>query len=315
MPPADAAVEPSPSSRLSLTRFALLSIAAAIFTFGLKGGAYLLTNSVGLLSDALESLVNLAAALLALLALWVASRPPDAEREYGYDKAEYFASGAEGTLIVVAAFSIAAAAIRRLLDPQPLEQLGLGLAISVAAALVNLSVALVLLRAGRRHRSITLEADAHHLLTDVWTSAGVVLAVGAVELTSWQWLDPVIALVVAFNIVWAGGRLVGRSVRGLMDTALPEADQAILRKILDQLENEGVRYHALRTRQAASRRFVSVHILVPGRWTVQRAHDLAERVEGQIRAALANTTVMTHLEPLEDPVSFRDQYLERTERQ
>jgi cation diffusion facilitator family transporter len=299
------------SSRSSLTRFAWLSIAAAILTIGLKGAAYLLTGSVGLLSDALESVVNLAAAIMALAMLSVAARPPDEGHAYGHAKAEYFASGVEGTLIMVAAGSIAFAAVPRLVAPQPIEQAGLGLAISVSASLINLVVAQVLLRAGRRYNSITLEADAKHLMTDVWTSAGVLVGIAAVVLTGWERLDPLIALAVAANIIWSGVRLVQRSVLGLMDTALPVNEVEAIKAVLDRHRCDEVQYHALRSRQAAQRRFVSFHILVPGSWTVLQGHQLLERIEGDIRAALPNITVFTHLEPIEDPVSFEDTQLDR----
>ncbi|MCC6418262.1 MAG: cation transporter [Gemmataceae bacterium] len=293
-------------TRPSLTPFAWLSIAAATATIGLKAGAYLLTGSVGLLSDALESVVNLAAACVALVVLAVAARPPDEEHAYGHDKAEYFAGGIEGALILVAAASIAYAAVPRLFAPQPLEQLGLGLALSVAASLVNLGVALVLLRAGRRYESITLEADARHLLTDVWTSAGVLAGVGAVALTGWERFDPVLALLVAGHILWTGAGLVRRAVLGLMDTALPAEERAAVQALLDRYQGQGIRFHALRTRQAGALRFVSVHVLVPGNWTVQRGHDLLERLEEEVRRALPNVSVLTHLEPIEDPASWED---------
>jgi cation diffusion facilitator family transporter len=300
--------------RSSLTRFAWLSIGAAVATIGLKAAAYLLTGSVGLLSDALESLVNLMAAVVALVVLTVAARPPDDDHAYGHDKAEYFSSGVEGGLILLAAGSIAYAAANRLLDPQPVEQAGLGLAISVVASAINLVVARVLLQAGRHYHSITLEADAHHLITDVWTSVGVIVGVAAVALTGWERLDPIIALIVAANIVWSGVRLLQRSALGLLDTALPADERARVVAILAAYaEREGVQHHALRTRQAAARRFVSVHILVPGGWTVHAGHALLERIERDVRAALPNATVFTHLEPLEDPESFEDQTLDRRE--
>ncbi|GAB4429571.1 MAG: cation diffusion facilitator family transporter [Chloroflexi bacterium OHK40] len=300
------------TGRASLARYAWLSIGAALATISLKAGAYLITGSVGLLSDALESLVNLVAALVALVVLSVAARPPDEDHAYGHDKAEYFSSGVEGGLILLAAGSIAYTAIGRLRSPEPIEQVGLGLAISVAASAINLLVARVLLQAGRHYRSITLEADAHHLMTDVWTSVGVVLGVAAVALTGWQRLDPIIALIVAANIIWSGARIIQRSVLGLLDTALPAAERDRVIAVLQAYsEREGVQYHALRTRQAGARRFVSVHILVPGSWSVQRGHILLERIEHDVRAALANTTVFTHLEPIEDPDSFADQTLDR----
>jgi cation diffusion facilitator family transporter len=293
-------------NRPSLTLFAWLSIAAAVATMGLKTAAYVMTGSVGLLSDALESLVNLAGALMALAMLTIAARPADEDHAYGHGKAEYFSSGVEGALILVAAVSIAVAAAGRLIHPRPLERIGLGLAVAVVASLVNLAVALVLLRAARRHQSITLQANAHHLLTDVWTSAGVLAGVGAVAVTGWQRLDPLIALIVAGNIVRTGVRIVRESVSGLMDTALPADEQNIIRDVLEQLKPAGVEYHDLRTRRAGPRRFVSVHVLVPGAWTVQRGHDLLERIESDIRCALPEVEVLTHLESLEDPASWED---------
>jgi len=297
--------------RPSLVRYAWLSIAAAVATIALKTGAYWLTDSVGLLSDALESLVNLVAAVVALVALTVAARPADEDHAFGHDKAEYFSSGLEGGLILLAAFAIAITALDRLLHPRPLAHLGLGLAVSLVASLVNLATALVLFAAGRRHHSITLEADAHHLMTDVWTSAGVLVGVGAVRLTGWGWLDPVVALAVAGNIVRMGVSLMRRSMRGLMDAALPVDEQGVIREVLDGFRGDGVEYHALRTRRAAARRFVSVHILVPGEWSVQRGHDLLERVEAGVCARLPNVTIFTHLEPLEDPAAWGDEGLDR----
>jgi cation diffusion facilitator family transporter len=302
------------ASRKSLTRYAWLSIGAATATIALKAGAYLLTGSVGLLSDALESLVNLVAAVVALVVLSVAARPPDEDHAYGHDKVEYFSSGVEGGLILLAAASIIYASFGRLFDPQPIEQAGLGLAISVAASAINLVVARVLLQAGRHYHSITLEADAHHLMTDVWTSVGVVVGVAAVALTGWERLDPIIAMVVAANIIWSGARIIQRSALGLIDTALPAADRAKVVAILDGYdEREGVQHHALRTRQAGARRFCSVHILVPGDWTVARGHLLLEQIEADVRRALPNATIFTHLEPIEDPSSFEDQSLDRVE--
>ena len=297
--------------RGSLRRFAWLSIAAAVATIALKAFAYLLTGSVGLLSDALESFVNLAGALMALAMLSLAARPPDANHAYGHGKAEYFSSGVEGGLILIAAVSIAVAAVDRLLHPRPLEQLGLGLTISVVASLVNFGVSVVLMRAARQYESITLRANAHHLMTDVWTSAGVLVGVGAVAVTGWLWLDPLVALAVAANIVWTGVRIVHASILGLMDTALPAAELAAITAVLDRYAGDEVRYHALRTRQAGPRRFVSVHVLVPGAWSVMRGHDLLERIEADIREALPLVSVLTHLEPLEDPAAHDDLDLDR----
>jgi cation diffusion facilitator family transporter len=299
-------------NRASLTRFAWLSIAAAVVTITLKSGAYLLTDSVGLLSDALESLVNLAGAVMALLMLSIAARPPDESHGYGHSKAEYFASATEGILILGAAIGIISAAINRLLQPSEIGQLGLGLGVSVTASAINLSVARVLLREGQARRSITLEADAHHLMTDVWTSAGVIGGVGIAGLTGWHILDPLVAIVVALNIIWTGIRLVSRSVAGLMDAALPTQEQGLIADVLEKYRQQGVSFHALRTRQAAARRFVSVHMLVPGDWTVHDAHHVAEDFESDIREALGSVvTVFTHIEPVEDELSMEDVSLDR----
>lgn len=300
-------------NRSSLTRFAWLSIAAAVLTIGLKAAAYILTGSIGLLSDALESLVNLVGALMALAMLTIAARPADEEHAYGHSKAEYFSSGVEGTLILIAAASIGIAAVQRLVIPKPLEQIGLGLGVSVAASLINLGVALILLKAAKHYHSITLEANAHHLLTDVWTSAGVLIGVGAVALTGWERLDPVVVLIVAGNIVWSGVRIVRQSVLGLMDTAWPIEERKVLYKILEPYVQTGVQYHALRTRQAGARRFVSLHVLVPGEWTVQRSHHLLEKIETDIRQALPHVVVFTHVEPLNDLASWNDMVLDRME--
>ncbi len=300
-------------NRSSLTRFAWLSIAAAILTIALKTIAYLLTGSVGLLSDALESFVNLVGALMALAMLTIAARPADEDHAFGHSKAEYFSSGVEGTLILLAAASIIAAAIPRLIAPKPLEQVGLGLGVSVAASLVNLFVAQVLLRASKQHHSITLEANARHLMTDVWTSAGVLAGVGAVALSGWERLDPIVACLVAANIVWSGLGIVRKSVLGLMDTALPIEDQNKLQKALEPYVQSGVQCHALRTRQSGARLFVSLHVVVPGLWTVQRGHRLLESIEADIRQALPSVTVLTHLESLIDPASWDDMSLDRTE--
>lgn len=295
----------------SLGRFAWLSIAAAVATIALKMLAWRLTGSVGLLSDAMESLVNLVAAIMTLLMLNVAARPPDEDHAFGHGKAEYFASGAEGALILLAAAGIGWTAVGRLLSPQPIEQVGLGVAVSCAASLVNLLVSRVLMAAGRRYHSIALEADAHHLMTDVWTSAGVLAALGLVALTGWTILDPIIALAVAAQIVWTGVQLLRRSALGLLDTALAPAEQALVRAVLARHEGPEVRFHAVRTRMAGARRFVSMHVLVPGGWTVQRGHDLLEAIEAEVRGALPHATVFTHLEALEDPSSWQDEGLDR----
>jgi cation diffusion facilitator family transporter len=295
----------------SLKRYAWLSIAAAIATILLKGAAWWLTGSVGLLSDALESFVNLAGAMMALAMLSLAAQPADDDHAHGHGKAEYFSSAFEGFLIVVAALGIAYAAIDRLLHPQPLEAVGVGLAVSVVASLINLATSKVLLDVGRKHRSITLEADAHHLMTDVWTSAGVIVGVGLVWASGWLWLDPVIALAVAANIVWTGWQLLQRSADGLMDVSLPTAQLQAIDGVLAGYRGQGLDFHALRTRQAGHRGFVSLHVLVPGAWSVQVAHDWSERIEADIRAAVPGVHVTTHLEPIEDPLSLADADLDR----
>jgi cation diffusion facilitator family transporter len=296
-------------NRSSLTRFAWLSIATALATMGLKTVAYWLTGSVGLLSDAIESLVNLIGGFMALAMLTIAAKPADEDHAYGHSKAEYFSSGVEGGLILVAAVSIAIAAVMRLITPKPLEEIGVGLAVSAGASLVNLVVALLILRAGRKHNSITLEANAHHLMTDVWTSVGVIAGVGLVALTKWNWLDPVVALVVAANIVWTGVGIVRRSIAGLMDIAISPADMATVRNVLKTYEQDGIKFHALRSRQAGARKFFSTHVLVPGNWTVQRGHELLDKIEADIRTALPDSVIFTHLESLDDPASWDDENL------
>jgi cation diffusion facilitator family transporter len=299
-------------NRVSLTRFAWLSIAAAITTIALKTGAYFLTNSVGLLSDAIESLVNLAGAIMALGMLIIAARPADENHVYGHSKAEYFASVTEGLLILGAAIGIISAAVSRLLHPRELEQLGLGLAVSIAASAINFIVSRILLREGKNRRSITLEADAHHLMTDVWTSVGVISGVAIAGLTGWSLVDPLLAMAVALNIIWTGIQLVNRSVAGLMDAALPDHEQKLIQDVMGKYRERGVNFHALRTRQAAARRFVSVHMLVPGEWTVHDAHHMAEDFESDIRETLGSVvTVLTHIEPVEDELSMEDIFLDR----
>ena len=294
-------------------RYAWLSIAAALVTMALKGAAYWLTGSVGLFSDALESMVNLLGAIMALAMLSVAARPPDEEHAYGHSKAEYFSSGFEGSLILFAAASIAIAAIQRLLHPQPLEKVGLGLTALVVATLVNLLVARVLFVAARSQNSVTLEASASHLMSDVWTSVGVLGGVAAVALTGRVWIDPLIALCVAANILKSGFRIVWLSIRGLSDSALPAVELERIRVVLNQYECDEVQFHAMRTRAAGARRFVTLHVLVPGEWTVDKGHELLERIEADLRAVLPNLTVLTHMESLNDPASWQDMALDRSE--
>jgi len=296
---------------LNLTRFAWLSIGAAVLTIALKMGAYWLTNSVSLLSDALESLVNLVTAIIALIALTIASRPADDEFTFGYSKIEFFSSGFEGGMILIAAGSIVATAIPRLIAPQPIEQVGLGLIVSAVASLINLAVSRVLTTAGKRYDSITLQADAHHLMTDVITTAGVLVGVGLVSVSGWERLDPLIAILVAANILRTGFGLIRQAGQGLMDKSLPADDIQAIQEIFREYDQQGIKFHALRTRSAAARRFISMHILVPGEWSVQRAHHLAEQVEGQIRRRFPKIVVFTHVEPLEDPNSWADSNLDR----
>ena len=296
----------------NLERFAWLSVAAALATIGLKMLAWWLTGSVGLLSDAMESLVNLAAALLALSMLRVAAAPPDEEHQYGFSKAEYFSAGIEGALIVLAAAGIILTAVPRLLEPRPLETPVLGLTLTVLASGVNLGVGLLLMRAGKRYHSITLEADGHHLMTDVWTSAGVIAGVALVYVTGWLRLDPLIALAVAVHIVWIGIGLMRRSWKGLLDAAIPSEDaQEVTKLFAEYSKRYGVAFHALRTRQAGMRRFISFHILVPDQWTVAQAHRLSEEIEERIRSLVPRAGVFTHLEPISDPSSYDDQKLDR----
>ncbi len=296
----------------NLERYAWLSIAAALATIGLKTLAWWLTGSVGLLSDALESVVNLAAALLALSMLRLAASPPDEEHPYGFSKAEYFAAGIEGALIVLAAAGILASAIPRLIEPRALDAPVHGLALTIVASAINFAVAAVLIRVGRRDHSITLEADGRHLMTDVWTSVGVIIGVALVFVTGWLRLDPLVALAVAAHIVWTGAGLVRRSASGLLDAAISRGDQHEVNKLLAEYSRRyGVAFHALRTRQAGARRFISFHILVPDAWSVAQAHRLSEEIEARIRSMVPNASVFTHIEPISDPASYEDQGLDR----
>ncbi|GAA4908596.1 cation diffusion facilitator family transporter [Tessaracoccus lubricantis] len=302
-------MQSTPSQRVDLTRFAWLSIAAAIVTILLKTGAWWVTGSVGLLSDAAESVVNLVAAFVALYVLKVAAKPADKNHHFGHTKAEYFSAAVEGVMIFVAAAAILVFAIRRLMDPQPLEEVGLGLAISVVAALVNGAVAFVLMRAGRKHNSITLRADANHLYTDLITTAGVLVGVILVGLTGWFWLDPVLAILVGLNILWTGWRLVMESSSGFMDEALPKEANDRLREILAAHTTEEVDFHAFRTRVSGARAFMEMHMLVPGSWTVQEGHDRMEDLVDLIQGEFPDLRVLGHLEPIEDPRSYEDEFL------
>ena len=302
---------PRPTGGPSAPTYALLSVATALVTITLKLIAWKLTGSVGLLSDAIESFVNLLAALVAFWALMVARKPADSEHAFGHTKAEYLAGGFEGMAIIAAAAGIAAAAVDRLFHLQPLTDVGAGVLVSVAASAVNGVVALILLRAGRRLDSITLRADAWHLLTDVWTSAGVLAGVGLVWATGWLVLDPIVALLVAANIVWTGMRLLHETGQGLLDRALNEEELKKIDAVLESYRPRGVEFHELRTRAAGPRRFVQMHVLVPGSWSVQKGHDLLEEVEQTLTGVLPGASVITHLEPLEDPASWDDAGLDR----
>ena len=293
-------------SERPLTRYAWLSIVTALVTMGLKLVAWKLTGSTGLLSDALESLVNLGGASMALIMLRIAMQPRDQDHAYGHAKAEYFSSGFEGMLILFAGAAILWSAVPVLWHPQNLQQPVSGLAIAAVASVLNLATARILLAASKQHRSITLEADAHHLMTDVWTSVAILTAVGLVALTGLSILDPIIAIAVACNILWTGLRLMRESVDGLMDSAWIAADLAQLNQVLDEFRSEQVQFHDIRTRRAAANRFVSFHLLVPGAWPVQQAHELAEQVETRLTQVLPGAIAISHLEPIEDPASYAD---------
>lgn len=305
----------------SLMFYGWLSIFAALSTITLKSYAYFLTDSVGLLSDALESIINLVAAMIMLVVLYIAAKPPDEKHPYGHEKIEYFSSGAEGVMILLAAVSIIMTAQERLFHPQPLQQLDIGIAISIFASIINLIVALILIRAGKKNNSITLESDGKHLMTDVWTTVGILIGIGIIltansfeeslaiakkfGLNGWEILDPIIAMLVALNIVWTGLQLLRRTFSGLMDAALVSTEQAQIIDILERFVlSEGIAYHAFRTRYSGARRFMSVHILVPGNWSVQQGHDLVESIEKRITEIFDNIDIDTHLEPIEDPVSW-----------
>jgi cation diffusion facilitator family transporter len=288
------------------TFYAWLSLATSLVTIFLKFAAYYLTGSMGLLSDAVEGTVNIVAALVALAVLTYAEEKPDREHNFGHEKAQYFSSGIEGALIFVASGAIVWNAIPRLVEPQPIEQVGYGLALSVVAALANAGCAWVMLRAARTHRSITLEADARHLLTDVWTTIGVFVGVVLVQWTGYLRLDPLIALAVAIQILWTGWHLMSRSFEGLMDRAVPDEDREAITAVLDTLRHRGCDFHALRSRVAGAKSFVDVHVLVPGGMSVQEGHDIVEALESEVRSKLPHVEMLIHLEPLEDPRSWDD---------
>lgn len=298
----------------SLKKFIYLSILAAVSTIALKFIAWKMTGSVGLLSDAIESCVNLVAAVVALIMISISERPADEGHAFGHSKAEYFSSAIEGSMIIVASFSIISAAVPRIINPQPIENVGVGLMVSFGASLINLVVALILIKNGKKNKSITLEADGKHLMTDVWTSAGVLVSIGLVRLTGWLVLDGVVAVLVALNILWAGYSLIKRSAMGLMDSTVSEADLKKITDYLDSYKAQGIEYHSLLTRQSGQRIFVIVHILIPGNKTIQEGHDIAENIEKGIRKSFDSPiTVVTHLEPLEDPCSLNDIGIDRVD--
>jgi cation diffusion facilitator family transporter len=297
----------------SLRKYVYLSIIAAVATISLKLAAYLLTNSVGLLSDTLESCVNLVAAVVALIMLNLAEKPPDEKHGFGHNKAEYFSSAIEGGLIVLAAFSIIWSAVPRLIHPQPLENLGAGLLVAVGASFINLAVAIILIKNGKKNNSITLEADGKHLMTDVLTSGGVLLGIVLVKLTGWLIFDAIVAIGVAINIIWTGYQLIRRSALGLLDTAIPESETNKINQILEKYKRQNIGFHSLMTRQAGQRKFISLQLLVPGTWNIHQGHDFSEKIENEIRMLFPDspTTVFTHLEPIEDPASMLDISIDR----
>jgi cation diffusion facilitator family transporter len=295
------------SAPVNLAKFAWMSIIVSIVVFAMKIAAWSATGSVGLLSDALESTVNIFAAVIALLALRTAMKPADAMHHFGRGKAEYFSASIEGFMILLAALIIVFTAVERIISPRPLEQIGWGLTISTLAAVINGGTALILLRAGKLHRSPVLVADGKHLLTDVWTSVGVIVGVGLVVVTGWNRLDGIVALAVGLNIIVTGINLLRSSTAGLMDKALSDDDHLKIVQVLTKFESDEVKFHALQTREAGRQRFVSMHVLVPGAWSIQKGHDLSEELEAEIIAELPDAIITTHVEPLEDERSWADE--------
>lgn len=294
------------SADTSLLKWGWLSIGAACIALTLKFGAYFFTGSVGLLSDAVESLVNLAAAVTALFALWYSTRPVDRSHNYGHQKIEFFSAAIEGALIVVAAAIIIWYSTQRLLHPQPIESIGIGLIAAIVATLVNLVLAVSMLRVARQHESIVLEADGQHLMTDVWTTVGVIGALIIASITEWNWIDPVVGLLVAANIIRIGLHLLRASFDGLMDRAIPAEEEQRIRAAIDATIPPDVTYHAVRTRRAGSHRAVDLHLLVPGDERVREAHLLTKRVEDAIAEVFPNTETVIHLEPVDDPDAWLD---------
>jgi cation diffusion facilitator family transporter len=295
------------NSQINLAKFAWMSIIVSVVVFGMKMAAWWATGSVGLLSDALESTVNIVAAVVALFALRTAMKPADAMHHFGRGKAEYFSASIEGFMILLAALIIVYTAIERIISPRDLEQIGWGLTISTVAAVINGGAALILLRAGKLHRSPVLVADGKHLMTDVWTSVGVIVGVGLVVVTGWNRLDGIVAMAVGLNIIVTGINLLRSSTAGLMDKALSDDDHLKIVNVLTKYESDEVKFHALQTREAGRQRFVSMHVLVPGAWTIQKGHDLSEELEAGIIAELPDTIITTHVEPLEDERSWADE--------
>lgn len=292
--------------RKSIASIMWISIIASVLTIGLKWFAFSVTGSVGFMSDALESGVNLLAAIVAFYSLTVAARPADIEHPFGHEKAEYFSSLAEGVLIIIAAFGIAYAAINRMYHPQPLESLGFGMLLSVGATLVNLITARILLHYSKKYNSITIEADAHHLMTDVWTTVGIILGIFLVKLTGWQLLDPIMAILVALSIVYTGIKLVFRSMDGLMDSRVSEKDMILIREVLNAYKSDEIDYHALYTRRASAKQFITFHLLFPGEYTVHQAHEVTKKVEADLKLKLPLADIFIHVEPLNDPDAFDD---------
>jgi len=296
----------------SLKQFMYLSIAAAIVTILLKSYAYYITGSMGLLSDALESFVNLFAAVFALVMLTISQKPADEGHKFGHGKAEYFSSAIEGALILVAAFTIIWAAIPRIVNPVPIENVNTGLLLSLLASLVNLAVGLTLIYNGKKSKSILIEADGRHLMTDVYTTVGVIAGIVMVMITGWLIIDPMIAILVSLNIIYTGYKLISRSANGLMDATIPEEDLLKITVYLDSMNEQQIEYHSLLTRVAGQRKFISLHLLVPGEWTVKQGHDCADDIEESIILLFDEpVTVSTHIEPVEDPASMRDIGIDR----
>jgi len=296
---------------ISSQNLAGVSIGASVLTIILKLGAFALTNSVSLLSDALESLVNLLAATITFFMVRLAHKPADESHPYGHSKAEYISSTAEGMFIIIAAGAIIFTAVQRLLNPSPLEAPGLGLLFSIAASLINLIVGLTLIKNGKKRNSLALEADGHHLMTDVYTTVGVLIGLAIVYMTKLYILDPIIAIIVGLNIIFAGFSIIQKSFSGFMDSAIDRGYIKYINTVFEEYTIKKIVFHGLRTRRSGSRNFITFHVLVPGIWTVQNAHSLVEEIEKKLRDTIPNSTIDTHIEPLEDPVSWADTELDR----